>query len=403
MSDSSDPPLHRITAQPAVDFLHSPQVDDVMGLCLSGGGYRAMLYHVGTILRLNEFGLLKRIPQIASVSGGSITAGVLALAWPKLRFDQTGVATNLVEEFAQPIIKFSKVGIDIKAVLGGFLPGRTAAEGVADAYSKHLFGQATLQDLPDTPRFTFMATNLETGDGWRFSKDYAADYRVGLIDRPTFRLARVVGASSAFPPFLSPARIDLRECEVKHMPGADLNKPPFTDQAVLTDGGVYDNLGLEPIWKRCKTILVSNAGTNIPYIGRPSGGWIEQSLRSVSIIQEQDQNLRLRMLFGLRDISQRNVAYWSIHKAADTYGIADPLPLTPAETMAAASIRTRLNPFTAAEAELLLKAGYAGADAAIRAEKLAPDSQPGNFDNLPSGLTGLAKRTSQVVARGIAV
>jgi NTE family protein len=56
-------------------------------LCLSGGGYRAMLFHLGALWRLYELGLLRTIKRISSVSGGSITAGVLGLNWSKLSFD----------------------------------------------------------------------------------------------------------------------------------------------------------------------------------------------------------------------------------------------------------------------------------------------------------------------------
>jgi predicted acylesterase/phospholipase RssA len=66
------------------DFLNAEKVDDVVGLCLSGGGYRAMIYHVGALIRLNELGFLPKLREVASVSGGSITAGMLAVAWPKL-------------------------------------------------------------------------------------------------------------------------------------------------------------------------------------------------------------------------------------------------------------------------------------------------------------------------------
>ena len=59
-------------------------------LCLSGGGYRAMLFHVGALWRLNEAGYLPKLDRVSSVSGGSITAGVLGLAWPKLDFDDSG-------------------------------------------------------------------------------------------------------------------------------------------------------------------------------------------------------------------------------------------------------------------------------------------------------------------------
>ena len=55
--------------------------------CLSGGGYRAMLFHLGALWRLYELGLLRTIKRISSVSGGSIIAGVLGLNWSKLSFD----------------------------------------------------------------------------------------------------------------------------------------------------------------------------------------------------------------------------------------------------------------------------------------------------------------------------
>jgi len=144
------------------DFLNAEKIDDVVGLCLSGGGYRAMIYHVGALIRLNELGFLSRIQEFASVSGGSITAGKLALAWPNLRFDGTGTASNFVDEVASPLIRFAATGVDAKAIILSLLPGRTAADVVERAYNRHLFGGASLQPIPDKPRFTFMATNLQT-------------------------------------------------------------------------------------------------------------------------------------------------------------------------------------------------------------------------------------------------
>jgi len=52
-----------------------------IALCLSGGGYRAMLFHLGALWRLNEFGYLPKLARISSVSGGSLTAGVLGHRW----------------------------------------------------------------------------------------------------------------------------------------------------------------------------------------------------------------------------------------------------------------------------------------------------------------------------------
>ena len=58
--------------------------EDGVALCLSGGGYRAMLFHVGVVWRLHDAGWLPRLDRVSSVSGGSIAAGTLALAWPRI-------------------------------------------------------------------------------------------------------------------------------------------------------------------------------------------------------------------------------------------------------------------------------------------------------------------------------
>src|SRR5437762_13674298 len=85
--------VHPVRVLPSDQPLSQPSPG--MALCLSGGGYRAMLFHLGTLWRLNELGLLKGLKKISSVSGGSITAGVLGLAWKNLTFDAGGIATNL--------------------------------------------------------------------------------------------------------------------------------------------------------------------------------------------------------------------------------------------------------------------------------------------------------------------
>src|SRR4051794_2519427 len=65
-----------------------------IALCLSGGGYRAMVFHVGALWRLNEAGILRKLRRVSSVSGGSITAAVLGMNWAALAFDSAGVATQ---------------------------------------------------------------------------------------------------------------------------------------------------------------------------------------------------------------------------------------------------------------------------------------------------------------------
>src|SRR6188472_3517952 len=76
---------------------------DGMALCLSGGGYRAMLFHLGALWRLNEAGYLAKLNWVSSVSGGSITAGVLGAAWNKLDFSDAGVGQGFHREVVMPI------------------------------------------------------------------------------------------------------------------------------------------------------------------------------------------------------------------------------------------------------------------------------------------------------------
>jgi NTE family protein len=138
-------------------------------------------------------------------------------------------------------------------------------------------------------------------------------------------------------------------------------------QAVLMDGGVYDNLALERVWKRCRTVLVSNAGKTIPDIGSPTGRWSGQVLRTLGIVQQQAENARRRLLFGIANLGQRRVAYWSIDTPMSAYGSGLHYGLTDTDSAAGAAIRTRLNPFTSAEIELLRRLGFAGSDAALTA------------------------------------
>ena len=178
------------------------------GLCLSGGGYRAMLFHAGVLWRLNELGVLSRLARISSVSGGSITAGVLGHRWKHLSFDASGVATNFAPEVIAPIRNLAAVTIDAWAIgIGALNPFATIGDEVRDAYGKHLFGAATLQDLPDSPRFVINATNVQSGALFRFSKKYLGDWRIGLVMSPSVSLATAVAASSAFPPVLSPVAL----------------------------------------------------------------------------------------------------------------------------------------------------------------------------------------------------
>ena len=281
-------------------------------LCLSGGGYRAMLFHVGALWRLNELGRLPKVDRVSSVSGGSIAAGALAVAWPRLTFDNGGGATNLVTTFVEPGRRLAGRTVDVHSVLTAAVTPRTTAEHVAKAYSRHLLGDVTLQDLPDHPRFVINATNLQSGALWRFSKKFMADYRVGLVRRPQVPLAVAVAASSAFPPVLSPLRLTVDPAAFEPVTPETLARRPFPGRIVLSDGGVYDNLGLETAWKRCATVLVSDGGGQMSPEGVVPSDWIRQAVRVNKVIDNQVRNLRKRQLIAGYTQGVGGGTYWGI-------------------------------------------------------------------------------------------
>lgn len=347
------------------------------GLTLSGGGFRATLFNLGGLWRLNELGFLKKLDIITSVSGGSITSGVLACNWKDLIF-RDAVAVNFKEVVADPLRAFCKLYVDVPAVVLGLLsPWDSIPERVAKAYDKHLFHGATLQNLPHeerdktdpdyAPRFVFYATNLQTGSSVRMSRRRLADYKLGEIPQPTLPLATAVAASSAFPPVLSPVVVKTDPQTWQWMNGAMLYDNPALRQAMyLVDGGVYDNMGLEAVWDRCRSVLVSDAGAPLSIEVDPPKDWVRLLMRVLNIITEQTRALRKRRLIKDFKTSPGQGAYWGIRTTIADYDVTEPLATDSATTASLARIRTRLNRFSDEEQGQLINWGYALADAALR-------------------------------------
>ncbi len=347
-----------------------------MGICVSGGGYRAMLFHLGAFLRLYELGLLQRATRLSSVSGGSITSAKLGLEWSRLKTRQ-----DFVDHVVQPIRRVAGMTIDIPAIAAGLiLPGRVS-DYVAWAYRRLLFGDATLQDLPGKPEFVINATNTETGTLWRFSRAVMADYKVGEVKRPRVSLASAVAASSAFPPFLSPYLLRVGP--------SDFSKVSAKDKALLSnislaDGGVYDNLGLETVWKAYRNVLVSDAGAALQPEPSPATMWARQAKRDIDIIYGQVSSLRKRQLIASYKAKEgergwRRGTYWGIGSNVSHYGLPNALPASFDRTTELARISTRLAGLSDELQERLINWGYVICDTAIRRHFPQPDMPAPQF------------------------
>lgn len=336
-----------------------------IALGLSGGGFRATLFHIGTLIRLNELGYLARLDRISAVSGGSITAGTLACRWNALKAGGFAAA-DLERMVTLPLRAFCARNIDARAIAEGTISPWNSISDVLTREYDELFEHTRLPALPDSPRTIFNTTNLQTGRDFRISKKYMADYRVGQIDDPDLSVGKAVAASSAFPPVLSPCVIEVDPASWKNVAGTDLfNDPRYKHTLTLTDGGAYDNLGLEPI-DTYETVLVSDAGAPFGMQDRAKTDPVGQLSRALDIATDQARGLRSRYLIELGKLRGQKIAYWGIDTQYDKYPAANKIPCDPNKTEGLKDIRTRLNAFDPAEQETLINWGYALCDAAVR-------------------------------------
>jgi len=250
-----------------------------IGLALSGGGARAIAFHLGCLRALNRLGLLNRVAVLSTVSGGSVIGayfhahqgdfaafeanirGVLAqgLVAPMRRKLLSALGIKLVAAFV--LVGMVALGVamlkalmmivrlitprpvsthferlDIRSPLHRFFSRTTLLEVALDDL---LFKRASLNNLPAQPHLVINATELRTGSAFRFGTMESGSWRWGKLHRNDVSVAHAVAASAAYPLFL-PA---FDETLTFEKDGA-LKR----SRVILTDGGIYDNLGLGCLW-----------------------------------------------------------------------------------------------------------------------------------------------------------
>jgi predicted acylesterase/phospholipase RssA len=224
-----------------------------LGLALSGGGFRAVLYHLGLIRLLRDAEILPRVTHIAAVSGGSIIAAHLALNW-----DRYNGSPNEFDAAASELLHFVRLDVRNRVVrryplslllrwprkLLGLSNRKLTRTGLLEYhYERYLYKDTSLFELPERPALHILTTNLSEGCLCSFNRGglmmmHSRPGQRDRVDRIHIGLATVpmaVTASSAFPGFFPPHELT----------GADVGASggEFERQA-YTDGGVFDNLGV---------------------------------------------------------------------------------------------------------------------------------------------------------------
>jgi NTE family protein len=254
-------------------------ISSKIGLALSGGGCRAMAFHLGCLRALDRLGLLHRINVLSTVSGGSVVGvffhahdGDFASFEAKMReILSQGLVKRMCRKLFSPLglkvaAAFALIGIvavmaalirtmvgiltlitpksfarhfesfDIRSPLHRFASRTSLLEAVLDEL---LFSGASMSDLPTKPDLVINATELRTGSAFRFGTKESGSWRWGKLHQNDVSVAHAVAASAAYPLFL-PAFDETFAFDDK---GA-----LRTERVILTDGGIYDNLGLGCLW-----------------------------------------------------------------------------------------------------------------------------------------------------------
>ena len=334
-----------------------------IGLCLSGGGYRAAIFHLGALRWLNQCGVLSRLGTLSAVSGGSIVAGHLAYqfrdGWPNGALS----AADWDQRIVQPFRAFTRRDIRTWPVLSRFLypwnwlRSWSTVNELQGMYGRYLFegNDLPLSCLPGRPEIIFCATDMVFGVNWEASAQAVGNYEAGYASPPppTWTLAKAVAASSCFPPVFPPARTELEPSELRGGRYRDEDREECVRSICLTDGGLYDNLGLQPNW-RAKNILVSDGGGTFTFaiLNFP---W-RRLTRYPALLQNGIGKLRKQWL--LRDLDGnpplKSGTYWAIGDGSKLGGVfADRKT-----ARQVAAIRTDLNHFTDAEFETLENHGF---------------------------------------------
>ncbi len=317
-----------------------------IGLSLSGGGFRAAGFHLGVFKKLQELGILWNIDLLTCVSGGSIAGAFLATRWGN------DSALDKLEEYLR------NTSIDIETTLWGILnPFESRTEALASSYKEDLFGDLSLDHLKNGPRIYLNATNLATGNMFFFvagggDKSEMGEHELGQVDSPNYPISKAVAASSAFPPVYPPLRVDKDHFSV-----------PSVDYVALTDGGVYDNLGVNPLLRKQRNKLdysiTSDAGKPFEIDQTPTGSSVAVLKESLDIMMEQVRGQQFqRLLWQYRAGEGPKPIWFSID--------SDEGEIQEGDSESASSIATRLKCLRNIEIEVLMRHGGALVESRLR-------------------------------------
>jgi NTE family protein len=316
-----------------------------LGLSLSGGGYRATAFHLGTLNKLQEMHILQQADVISTISGGSITGAYYCLK--KDNYDNFKEslysAVQKKDVVKKVLLSFTFFKLVLFALLflapafyflftpyAWLFPLLFAvfiflllkfqfhifpvSKRIEKIYDDFFYLKKKLGDLPEHPSLVIGSTNLQTSKPFTFSKNWMQDSTYQYMVPPVkfkaadFPIARAVMASSCVPFAFTPVKI--RKDYFRNAEDAKRVHP------LLVDGGVYDNQGIHKIMQHgsyeCAHIITSDAG------GGSSGEVSFRNTISLLITTVDVFMSRIKKIQMIQDIyenaatTKKQIAYFSL-------------------------------------------------------------------------------------------
>ncbi|WP_237673406.1 patatin-like phospholipase family protein [Vreelandella profundi] len=310
---------------------------DSIALALSGGGSRAIAFHLGCLRALKELQILDRVSTITAVSGGSVLAGmycshpgdfetferevrrVLAKGFvkPALYTALTtteglkaiGYATTLFAEravsfFVRRALKLCFITIPKSQWpnVSPILRKASRTTILRNTFSKTFDGCMMKNLRKDRPRLIVIACELRAKAAFYFTAECLHCWRYGSASSEGVELAEAVVASAAYPAAL-PA---IDQCMTFNKNGEQKSH-----RITLTDGGVYDNLGLAPLWpdrdpsismevEPHDRIIACRAGYALE-VAEPASIWPSRMEAAFESVFARSQNFATKRLFDLAE------------------------------------------------------------------------------------------------------
>lgn len=356
-----------------------------IGLALSGGGYRATVFHLGMLEWLARTEQLADVKFLSTVSGGSICAGLVYAAagnrWPD---------NDDYRKLVVPKIKKWMTSVDLQnaiTVSGFWRPFSTRADDLARLMEKKFQMKSTMQDIPQEPRWIINTTAYESGKLFRIEQRRMGDYILGYVENPRIKISEAVAASAGFPVGIGPLILEPDDYEWLTFENNLLQKPiatPPYKEIHLWDGGVYDNMGDEPLfdpgvgWRDDVDFLVVSDASGLFNKHEAYNPGVEPLKRLLDIATSQVRAVRSRALVDFMKQHPQTGLFLQIdnsvkgilEQAEEDGFLNQPAPadslnhvLTPYDVAKAASMSTHIHKLKKAEFELLFRQGFEVANA----------------------------------------